>query len=118
MMPPEIRPEFAIPCVTIVMPIYNEALTVIKVIDAVLAQRCVRELVAVDDASSDGSWDVLQKLSQENARLRVYRHLVNQGKGAALRTGLAQATAPIVLIQDADLEYDPAEYELLIAPIQ
>ncbi|HEY6490721.1 MAG TPA: glycosyltransferase family 2 protein [Terracidiphilus sp.] len=105
------------PCLTAVMPVYNEAATVAKVIGVVLAQRPVRELVVVDDCSQDGTWENLERLAAGDPRIKLYRHAVNQGKGAALRTGIAQATSPIVIVQDADLEYDPAEYYLLLAPI-
>ena len=73
--------------------------------------------MAVDDGSADGSWSVLQDLSRSDPRIKVFRHEANQGKGAALRTGITHAASPIVLIQDADLEYDPAEYPALIQPI-
>jgi glycosyltransferase involved in cell wall biosynthesis len=103
------------PCVSAVMPVYNEEATVAKIVEHVLAQRPVQELIIVDDASRDGTWKVLQTL--RDPRIRLSRHSRNQGKGAALRTGIAQAGAPVVLIQDADLEYDPREYYLLIKPI-
>jgi glycosyltransferase involved in cell wall biosynthesis len=99
------------------MPVYNEAATVSDVIRVVLAQPCVAELIIVDDCSADGTWDVLQKIQNEDARIKVFHHEVNQGKGAALRTGISKAGSEIVLIQDADLEYDPHEYDHLIAPI-
>ncbi len=99
------------------MPVYNEAATVANVIGVVLQQPCVGELIVVDDCSSDDSWKVLECLSRDNPQMKIFRHEINQGKGAALRTGISKATAPIVLIQDADLEYDPEEYEHLIAPI-
>lgn len=99
------------------MPVFNEAATVAEVVAVVLKQPCVRELIVVDDCSDDTSWEVLQKLIAADPRIKGARHSVNQGKGAALRTGIAQATSPLVLIQDADLEYDPHEYETLIAPI-
>ena len=105
------------PCLTAVMPVYNEASTVAGVVARVLAQRPLRELVIVDDASIDGTWDRLQPLVGCDQRIRLLRHTVNQGKGAALRTGIAQATSEIVIVQDADLEYDPAEYYLVLAPI-
>lgn len=106
------------PCLTAVMPVYNEAATVSEVAGAILAQPLVRELVIVDDCSRDGTWDKLTALARGDARIQLVRHEVNRGKGAALRTGLRLATSEIVIIQDADLEYDPAEYERLVAPIR
>jgi glycosyltransferase involved in cell wall biosynthesis len=105
------------PCLAAVMPVYNEAASVASVVQLVLAQRPVQELIIVDDCSHDGTWDKLQSLSQKEPRIKLLRHPTNQGKGAAVRTGIAQATAPIILIQDADLEYDPCEYHLLAGPI-
>jgi glycosyltransferase involved in cell wall biosynthesis len=105
------------PCLSVIMPVFNEAATVADVIRTVLAQRPVRQLVIVDDASTDGTWEKLQPLAQSEPRINLARHEVNQGKGAALRTGIAHATAPIVIIQDADLEYDPSEYFRLLVPI-
>ncbi|HEY1210922.1 MAG TPA: glycosyltransferase family 2 protein [Terracidiphilus sp.] len=105
------------PCLTVVMPVYNEAATVVEIVKAVLAQRPVQQLVIVDDCSRDGTWDQLQPLAQVEPRIKLIRQEVNKGKGAALRTGLEHATSEIVIIQDADLEYDPAEYWCLITPI-
>ena len=105
------------PCLTAVMPVYNEAATVAAVVRMVLAQRPVHELVIVDDCSQDGTYLELQRLAENEPRIKLLRHTVNQGKGAALRTGIALATSDIVIIQDADLEYDPAEYYRLIGPI-
>lgn len=105
------------PCLTAVMPVYNEAATVAAVVKRVLAQRPVQQLVIVDDASKDGTWDQLKDLSRLDPRIELIGHDVNQGKGAALRTGIAHATSEIVVIQDADLEYDPVEYCRLIVPI-
>jgi glycosyltransferase involved in cell wall biosynthesis len=105
------------PCLSVVMPVFNEAATVANVVKNVLAQRPVQQLVIVDDASTDGTWEKLQPLAQNEPRIKLVRHEVNRGKGAALRTGLALATAAIVIVQDADLEYDPAEYHRLLVPI-
>jgi glycosyltransferase involved in cell wall biosynthesis len=110
-------PSVVIPaCVSAVMPVYNEAATVAKIVQVVLNQPSVAELIIVDDASTDGTWDVLQAMAS-NSRVRIFRHDVNQGKGAALRTGISKATADLVIIQDADMEYDPSDYPVLIQPI-
>jgi glycosyltransferase involved in cell wall biosynthesis len=105
------------PCLSVVMPVYNEEKSVAKVIESVLAQRPVQELIVVDDRSNDGTWEVLQRLEQLDKRLKILRHDLNLGKGAALRTGFKHATSPVVIIQDADFEYNPSEYFLVLAPI-
>jgi glycosyltransferase involved in cell wall biosynthesis len=105
------------PCLSVVVPVYNEQSTVAEVLALVLAQRPVRELIVVDDASTDLTWQSLQKVAAGNPRVRLFRHDINQGKGAALRTGFAHATAPFVIVQDADLEYDPEEYHTLLRPL-
>ena len=99
------------------MPVYNECATVGRVISEVLAQRPVRQLVIVDDCSKDGTREVLEEIAASEPRITLMRHEVNRGKGAALRTGIALATSEVVIIQDADLEYEPAEYYRLLAPI-
>jgi glycosyltransferase involved in cell wall biosynthesis len=104
-------------CLGVIIPAYDEAGTIARVLETVLAQPLVREVVVVDDASRDGTWAVLQPLAQADERIKLLQHAVNRGKGAALRTGFAKATAPIVVVQDADLEYDPADYGTLAGPI-
>jgi len=99
------------------MPAYNEEKTLAEVVHAVLAQPLVAELIVVDDASRDGTWQVMQTLAANEPRLQIFQHPINQGKGAALRTGFSKATQPYVIIQDADLEYDPGEYAKLLGPI-
>ncbi len=102
----------------VVMPVYNEARTVEEVLRRILAQPCVSEVVVVDDASRDGTRERLADLVRLDPRVRVFRHEVNRGKGAAIRTGLRWMTASVVVIQDADLEYDPADYPALLQPIR
>jgi glycosyltransferase involved in cell wall biosynthesis len=102
--------------VSVVMPVYDEAATVGEVVARVLAGGRASELVVVDDGSTDGTDRVLAGLS--DPRLRVLRHAKNRGKGAALRTGFAAVTGEVVIVQDADLEYDPADYGLLLGPLE
>ena len=104
-------------CLSIVMPVYNERATVASVIRTVLEQPEVGELIIVNDASRDGSDQELERVKSEDPRIRVFHHEVNQGKGSALRTGIGYATRDVILIQDADMEYDPSEYPLLLGPI-
>ena len=103
------------PCLSVVMPVYNEEATAARIARTVLEQRPVQELIIVDDCSTDKTWDMLNELADQ--RLKLFRHEKNQGKGAALRTGFQQAKAPIVIVQDADFEYNPAEYYLVLEPI-
>jgi glycosyltransferase involved in cell wall biosynthesis len=105
------------PCLSVVVPVYNEAATIADLLKTVLAQSLVQEIIVVDDASSDQTWEALQPVAKENCRVKLFRHEKNQGKGAALRTGFSKATAPIIIVQDADLEYDPSEYPALARPI-
>lgn len=104
-------------CLGVVVPVFNEERTVVELLRRVLARPEVREVVAVDDGSKDGTWRELEKLAKMDSRLRLMRHPRNRGKGAAVRTGLATLTAPYAIVQDADLEYDPADYASVIGPL-
>ena len=105
---------------SIIVPAYNEEQTLRAIIAAVLAvplADIAREIVIVDDGSSDGTYAVMESLRDAHPEIRILRHEINRGKGAALQTGIQAATGDLVLIQDADLEYDPHEYPRLLAPI-
>ncbi len=102
---------------SVVIPVYNECKTIGQIIDCVKAVPVEKEIILVDDCSRDGTADRLRQLAAEDPSLRVQFHEVNQGKGAALRTGFKAATGDLVIIQDADMEYDPHEYPKLIQPI-
>ncbi|MDD2239302.1 MAG: glycosyltransferase family 2 protein [Kiritimatiellae bacterium] len=104
---------------SIVIPVYNEAATISQLVDMVRAVEIGldKEIILVDDYSNDGTREVLQQLEATHPNVIVLLQEVNQGKGAALRRGFETATGDIVLIQDADLEYDPKEYPRLLAPI-
>lgn len=103
-------------CLSVVVPCYNEHTTVEEVVQRVLASPWVAEVVLVDDGSTDGTREILATL--DDPRLRVELHERNAGKGAALRTGFAEASAEYVIVQDADLEYDPAEYGTMLEPLE
>jgi glycosyltransferase involved in cell wall biosynthesis len=101
--------------ISVVIPVYNEVHTIGTVIDRVLNSGFDVEIIAVDDGSTDGSREFLQRL--EHPQVRVFFHARNKGKGAALRLGFAAATRPYVFVQDADLEYDPRDYHEMIEPL-
>jgi len=103
------------PCLSVVVPCYNEQGTVAALLDRVLASPWTAEVIVVDDGSRDATADVLASIDEP--RLRVIRHEVNRGKGAALRTGFAAAGADFVIVQDADLEYDPEEFGTVLGPL-
>src|ERR1700674_780009 len=104
------------PVLGVIVPAFNEERTLERVIRRVLEESCVQQVVVIDDCSTDGTLAVAQRWAKD-PRVTVKNHSVNKGKGAAIRTGLEAVTAPLVIIQDADLEYDPSDYEKLISPI-
>jgi len=103
-------------CLSVVVPCYNEHATVATLLRRVLDSKWVTEVVIVDDGSTDGTREVLEGIADE--RVQVVFHERNQGKGAALRTGFAKASGEYVIVQDADLEYDPDEYGLVLEPLE
>ena len=112
-----LRPHMAYSKLSVIMPVYNEETTVAQIVDRLLAAQIPldKEVLIVDDASSDGTAAVLASLAFPE--VRIIRHPDNRGKGAAIRTGLAEASGDLILIQDADLEYDPGDIPNLLQPL-
>ncbi|HET7292088.1 MAG TPA: glycosyltransferase family 2 protein, partial [Vicinamibacteria bacterium] len=101
------------PLLTVVMPVFNERATVEEIVERVLAVPVRKELVAVDDCSTDGSREILERLAAEKG-FRLLKQERNRGKGAAVRSGIAEARGDVIVVQDADLEYSPEEYPDLL----
>jgi len=102
---------------TVIIPAYNEEKTVEHVIKDVLSQPLVGEVIVVNDFSKDATAEIVTRCTEEDSRVRLVSHEYNQGKGAALRTGFQHATLDFVIVQDADLEYDPSEFEIVVRPL-
>ena len=100
---------------SVLIPVFNEEKDVKKLLERVLAVPVEKEIIVVDDCSNDNTWNVLKDI--QDTRVRIYRHEVNRGKGTAIRTALAHASGDVVIIQDADLEYDPNDYPRLLEPL-
>lgn len=114
------------PCLSVVMPIYNEVVTLRSILQRVLESPWVQEIIAIDDGSTDGTRDILKAheagtallvAPEQKHKLKIFYQPINQGKGAAVREGVQKANAEFLIIQDADLEYDPSEYGRLLEPL-
>lgn len=103
--------------ISVIIPVYNEKSTISEIIARVRAVDLEKEIIIVDDGSTDGTSQQLAEIDGQFENVNVFSHQKNQGKGAALRTGFAAASGEILIVQDADLEYDPREYEALLVPI-
>ena len=116
--PPVAGPLEPMPTLAVIIPAYNECKTIREVLDEVRAVPVVTEIVVVDDCSTDGTADLLRTLAREDSALKVVYHDHNQGKGAAIVTGLKHAASDVVVIQDADLEYEPRQFVDLLSEMQ
>ncbi len=103
---------------SVVIPVYNEQATIEQLVQRVDAVAIDKQIVLVNDCSTDGTGQVIDRLAAEHDHIQAFHHAENQGKGAALRTGFARTSGDVVIIQDADLEYDPGEYPRLLKPIE
>jgi glycosyltransferase involved in cell wall biosynthesis len=113
--PGAFKPEIHTPLLSVIIPTYNEALTLPELLKRVMVVPVSKEVLIVDDGSTDGTWGFLNKISDQP--IRVLRHDTNRGKGAAIRTALRHVRGEFVIIQDGDLELDPMEYLLLLGAI-
>jgi glycosyltransferase involved in cell wall biosynthesis len=102
---------------SVVIPVYNERNTIQEILRRVRAVPINKQIIVVDDCSTDGTRELISELEKRDGDLKVVYHVINQGKGAALRSGFREATGQVVIVQDADLEYDPEQYPQLIQPI-
>ncbi len=107
--------------ISVLVPVYNECATIARILDRVKQSSVPKEVVVVDDASTDGTVDYLKSLESKGddgfSSIKIFYHEKNRGKGAALRTALAHATGNVIVVQDADLEYDPRDYIRMLVPI-
>jgi len=110
----EQQAESATPELTVIVPMFNEAKTIAELLRRVLASPVSKQVIVVDDGSKDGSRGIVEGLVAEHPEIELLCHPANRGKGAAIRTGLANARGQYTIIQDADLEYDPADYRVLL----